>query len=153
MITVIALDVLVGADIKASAARKTAKALYDGLLSQWQLVVLSDSPHEITRWWLLREHMPRWALIQTYDGATNFFPYSDWKTNQVRGLLADGHEVAYYIDTDGVCCAQVQELGVPAMHLGIPAHHPGWQAPGSTSPRAWESIVDTVDEGGGHGLR
>ena len=140
--------------LKTAAGYRGARPLYEALRQGYQLVGLTQSPPEICRWWLRREHMSEWAQILHHD-PDSWPDYSDWKVQQVRDHLADGWEIAFYLDNDWRALEQVHDLGVTTMRIDHAVVRPGWRDPETTAPRAWADVASTVEslhpEGTQHG--
>jgi hypothetical protein len=131
-----------GQDLRNSPPTKWAKPLYDGMRSQFNLVLLTSADHEIARWWLRREALASYSQVLCWkDGVFN---YPAWRIDQMRQILADGWEVAFYLDSNPDVLSAVGELGVITLAVSYPGMHVGWRASSSTAPRAWSEVVDTV---------
>jgi hypothetical protein len=146
-----------GGDLRSIAAYRGANVLYDALAAQYHLIGFTMASEEIARWWLKRERMPRWARIMAADLLANdmtSMEYRDWRIMQIRTFLAEGWEIAFYLDCKFGPIEQVHELGVTTITYEHATINPGWRDPALASPRAWEDLASTVDIGGdSHGLR
>lgn len=130
-----------GADLKTAMPVKLARALYDGVRSQFRTVALTRADQGIARWWLKREQMHGWSAVLSWNQAMT---WPAWKVDTVRDFLANGWEIAAYLDSDVEVARQVQEMGALVLIVGYPAHHLGWQ-PQDQPIRSWGSVVDTLE--------
>ena len=147
-----------GGDLRSIAAYRGSKLFYDALFSQYHLIGLTAASEEIATWWLKRERMSKWARVYAANvietGMTGM-EWKEWKLMQVRTFLAEGWEIAFYIDKETAGpIKQVHELGVTTMEFNHAIVNPGWRDPALAAPRAWEDLALTSEPGGGsHGLR
>lgn len=153
MLAVVSIEQVLanGGDLRQIAAYRGARLLYDALASQYHLIGLSMASQEIATWWTKREHMPKWARIYAADLLANdmtSMDYRDWKIMQVRTFLAEGWEIAFYMDSHHGPVQQVHELGVTTITFDHAMINPGWRDPALSAPRAWENLATTVDTGG-----
>jgi hypothetical protein len=142
-----------GDDLRTAPAHRSSRSMYEALSSQFQLIALSKAPIDITRWWLKKEHMPKWAQIEVWEEGS-FFEYPDWKVHKVGNLLSAAWEIAYYVDSDPHALSRVLDLGVSVLRVDHARNLPGWQDPESTAPRAWATLAvgsEPLDTGGDHG--
>ena len=141
-----------GGDLRSIASYRGAKVFYDALSSQYNMIALSAANDEIANWWLKRERMGKWARIYAcgaIDRGMTSMEWKQWKLDKVRGFLAEGWEIAFYIDKESAGpIRQVHELGVTTMDFNHSMVNPGWRDPDTTAPRAWEEVATTVDVGG-----
>ena len=80
--------------------------------------------------------------------------WREWKISQIRTFLAEGWEVAFYMDSKFGPIEQVHDLGVSTITYEHATVNPGWRDPAQASPRAWEDLALTSEPGGeSHGLR
>lgn len=131
-------------DMKTGQARRGAKALYEALRSQYQLVAMSSQPEEITRWWLRSNHMADWSLVRCWDKEWSSV-YTEWQEHLVADFLASGWEIGMFIDSYPGIIVPVQRMSVPTMQVSYPAHGPGFYDP-DKAPRAWATVAG--DHGG-----
>jgi hypothetical protein len=137
-----------GGDLRTIASYRGAAVFYDALFAQYQLIALTAANDEIAHWWLRRERMPKWARIFAADTLGNKMTpedYRDWQVTQIRSILAAGWEVAFYVDTAAGPHEVIHRMGVNTLVMNRTQTIPGWQNPEQTAPRAWNSLVDTVD--------
>ena len=130
-----------GEDLKSAAPQKWARPLYDGIRSQFRTIALTRATDEIARWWLTREHLTRWSGVLSWNNPMTF---EAWKVDQVREFLANGWDMAFYLDWDVDTCKRVEALGVLTLCVGMPVHPPGWRADDSQF-QSWTDVVDTLD--------
>jgi hypothetical protein len=143
-----------GKDLRTAAGYRGARPLYEALKGGYQLVALSEAPADICRWWLRKEHMSEWAQMMHHD-ADVWPEYSEWKVQKVREFLADGWEVAFYLDDDWKALQDVHVIGVSTLRIEHAQIRPGWRDPETTAPRAWADVAVTSEvlnpEGTHHG--
>jgi hypothetical protein len=137
-----------GGDLRSIASYRGASVFYEALASQYNLIAMTMASEEIARWWLKRERMPKWANIEAADllgtGMTAQ-EYRHWQYDKIRSYLAATWEIAFYIDTKFGPIERIHNLGVNTMVMDRTQIIPGWQNPEGTAPRAWDSLVGTVD--------
>lgn len=131
-----------GSNLKAVTANRLAIPLYEGLRSQFTTIALSRHDQDIVRWWLKRERFSHWNTVISWP-PEGFFSYEQWRVTMVKGFLADGFSVGFFVDSDLTVLSEVSKLGVACLGVSYPANSPGWQE--QTAPRSWEMIVDTVE--------
>jgi hypothetical protein len=144
MIAVVTIEGVLSAgdDLRNSPPTKWAKPLYDGMRSQFNVLLLSKAEHEIARWWLRREGLASYSQILCWrDG---LYTWPEWRVDQVRGILADGWEISFLLDHDPEVLASVGGLGVITLTVSYPTNSVGWRDPATTAPRPWSDVVDTV---------
>lgn len=145
MIVVMSIEdtLATGIDLKTAQPTKWAKAIYDGLRSQHNVVGLTQASHEIARWWTKREHLDNWArIVNRPDYSPLSWP--EWRVDFIRATLAEGWEIFAYVDTDPFVLADVRGLGVATIGVSYPTITPGWKE--VAPPRAWAEVASTVDE-------
>lgn len=128
-------------DLKTAMPTPIARTLYDGMRSQFRTVALTKADQEIARWWVKRENMFGWSAVLSWNQAMD---WETWKVNTVRDFLANGWEIAFYLDNNLSTANRVQEMGAPVLVVGYPAHHLGWQ-PADQGIRPWPDVVDTLE--------
>ena len=145
MITIIVIDnvLAAGEDLRTAVPAKRAKALYDGFRSQYNTVGLTTADMDIARWWCKREHFDKWSSMLSYPPSAAM-PWDHWRVDQVRGFLADGWEVFAYVDSNPQVAEAVRMLGVATVCVAYPHQPPGWKE--IVAPRAWSSVVATMDD-------
>ena len=129
-------------DLRQAQPTKQAKAIYDGLRSQHNTILLTRAPEDIAKWWLKREYILQWSSVLSYP-ATTAFTWEAWKLDQLRGLLAEGWEVFAFVDRSPDLVEEAVKLGVMGLCVSYPHMPLGWREAGV--PRSWEDIVTTVD--------
>ena len=126
-----------GDDLMSAAPTRWAKALYGGMRSQHHVVVLTKAEQDFARLWLKREHLADVSRVSVYNSP--IMTWEQWKVDQVRGTLAEGWEVFFYVDTDPEVLAQVGSLGVCTLGVSYPTIPVGWKD--VATPRSWSDVV------------
>ena len=136
-------------DLRTAKPTKWAKALYDGMRSQFNLILMTSTEMDIARWWLKQQSIGNWSSLLVWP-ANSPFGYIEWRVDQVRNYLADGWEIAYYLDAHPYALREIGSLGVMTLTVSYPDKPPGWRDVHQTTPRPWSKVVDTVEvtEGG-----
>jgi hypothetical protein len=129
-------------DLRSAMPTKWAKALYDGLRSQANIVVLTRADTSVAQWWLKREHLNGWSGIHVYPLGSNT-TWEHWRLDKLRGFLAEGWEVFAFVDGSLDLIEAARDMGVMGIYIAYPSMPPGWQE--TTAPRAWTDIVATVE--------
>lgn len=117
--------------------------MYEAFASSYNMIALSFADEEYTRFWLKRERMPKWSQIYACDARNTGMLTADirnWQYQTVRGLLAEGWEVAFYVDVPTGPHERIHEMGVTTMVVNRTHIVPGWQNPETQAPRAWETL-------------
>jgi hypothetical protein len=148
-----------GGDLRTIASYRGAKVFYDALSSQYNMIAFSAASDEIANWWLKRERMGKWARVyaaNAVESGMTSMEWQDWKYQHIRGFLAEGWEVAFYVDrsASGAPIERVHALGVTTFDFNHSLINPGWRDPETDAPRPWEEVAVASDIGGdSHGLR
>jgi hypothetical protein len=135
-------------DLRTAKPTRFAKPLYDGMRSQFNLLLLTSTEIDIARWWLKQQGIANWSSLLVWP-ANSALAYIEWRIDQVRSYLADGWEVAYYLDAHPYALREVSQMGVLTLTVSYPDKPPGWRDVHQTTPRPWSKVVDTVDVEGG----
>lgn len=137
-----------GNDLRTIASYRGAVVMYEALFSSYELIALTMADEAVARWWLKRERMPKWARVLSADVHGNGYngaDYREWQINQVRSFLAAGWEIAFYLDHPQGPHEAIHKMGVNTLVLDRTQIVPGWRNLETAAPRAWDSLVDTVD--------
>ena len=124
-------------DLKTSQPTSWARQVYMALKHEYRLILLTKADDELARWWLDREFMGDFALLNQYVA---LMAYPDWRIDQVRQLLADGYEVSMVYDTDDHVIHGVNKLGVPGMRVSPALQRTGWRHH-TTEVQPWGDVV------------
>jgi hypothetical protein len=124
-------------DYKTTQPTPWARQLYDALKREYRLILLTGADEELARYFLEREFITDFALLQPYVA---LMPYPDWRIDQVRQFLADGYEIAMMYDTDDRVLYEVNQLGVPGMRVSPASRRSGWRDH-TTEVRPWGDVV------------
>jgi hypothetical protein len=142
VIAVITLEgvLAAGVDLRSAPPTKWAKQLYDAMHSQFRVIGLTVADPELAKWWTKREMLYDWAGIMSHE---EYLEYPSWKVEQIRSFLAEGWEVACYLDTDPIVLSAVNELGVLTMSVAPPSSRVGFR-PHEEAPRPWSEVAGTL---------
>lgn len=142
MIAVVCLEgvLAAGVDLRSAPPTKWARPMYDAMHSQFRVIGLTMADAELARWWTKREMLHDWAGIMSHE---EYLDYPNWKVEQVRQFLAEGWEVACYLDVDTSVLSAVNELGVLTMTVSYPATRVGFR-PHEEAPRPWHEVSSTL---------
>jgi hypothetical protein len=125
-------------DLRNAMPTKWAKALYDGLRSQANIIALTRSSHEIASWWLKREHLNGWSGIHVYPSTVT---WEHWRLDRLRQFLSEGWEIFAFVDGSLDLVEAAREMGVMGIYIAYPTMPPGWHD--TAAPRAWTNIVSS----------
>lgn len=131
-------------NLLVSPPAKNGKALYDGLRSQYRVILLSlYEDRSIPQQWLRREGFSGFGSLMCYN---RIFQSSAWRINAIRELLSDGFDVGLFIDTDDYVTRGVSGEGVPVMLMTYPVTHPGMIADAPGKLRPWDEITAKLED-------
>jgi len=133
-----------GDSLRRDQAHRGAVPLYESLKSQFQMVAFSQEHEEIANWWMKKERLPDWALLKVWEPEI-WQSYEEWVVHQIGGFLAEGWEIAAYVDSNADRIRAVREIHVTTMLLSYPERGPGFYDP-DKAPRAWAEVSATVGE-------
>jgi hypothetical protein len=131
-----------GTDLKSAPPTKWGKPLYDSLRSQFRVLLLSSHDRQITKFWLRKEGFVGMSALMCHRGIED---YESWKVSTVRDALADGWEVAFYLDKSQPTLGHVFALGVRTLAVSYPPIRPSWSERDLGPPREWSSVVAKVE--------
>lgn len=132
------------ADLRRSPPTKWGKPLYEALRAQFRLILLTSSDRELAEYWLKREGFTGRAGLQAWPDKGKAHAYPQWKVLQVKDFLAEGWEIAFFVDADPATSQAAGALGVRTMLVSYPpiGFHTDFGGP----PRSWDEVVDTIEQ-------
>jgi hypothetical protein len=132
-------------DLHTSPPTKWGKPLYEALRSQFRMTCLTSNPRDLAEYWMRREGITGRSGLLAWPDQGKAHALTQWKFLQVKDFLAEGWEIAFYVDADPLAIKAASELGVRTLLVSYPPI--GFHADYGGPPRAWDEVVEAIEKG------